>query len=223
MTIPLNLPQDGGLIYRETSLDHTIVEPWNAFSSLAFLVPAFYFLFVLKGRYRENGFLVFFCSPLLILGGLGSTFYHAFRASFWLLLMDVLPILVLTLGVSIYFWWGIFRKKHWILVVFLLFSGFFYGFRMVFDGQDLISANYFLRGTLLFLPCLLFLFKTNYKGWLSFLLAVFIFSIALTFRYLDNKISYPAMGTHFLWHICCAWGAFYLGRYIIIIQEKSKA
>jgi hemolysin III len=159
MTHQINLPGDGGLLYRETVIHQTIVEPWNAFSSLAFLIPAIFFLYKLRGHYRDNGFIVFFCSPLLILGGLGSTFYHAFRVSFWLLLLDVLPILVLTLGVSIYFWWGIFRKKIWILVIFVVFSGLFYGFKTVWTGQDLISANYFLRGTLLFLPCFLYLFN----------------------------------------------------------------
>lgn len=220
MTVQFNLPVDGGLLYRETALHHSIVEPWNAFSSLAFLIPAFFFLYKLRGQYREQGFLVFFCSPLLILGGLGSTFYHAFRVSFWLLLMDVLPILVLTLGVSIYFWWGIFQKKYWILIIFMVFSGLFYGFRSVWDGQDLISANYFLRGTLLFLPCFLYLFKTGFNGWKDFLFALILFSFALIFRYLDNKITFPPMGTHFLWHIFCAWGAFYLGMYIIKMGEK---
>lgn len=94
-------PPDHGPIYRETTdLSLFIVEPWNAWSSLTFLIPAFVFLWQLRGQYASYAFFVYFCSPMLILGGLGSTFFHAFRSSGWLLAMDVLPIVLLVLGIS---------------------------------------------------------------------------------------------------------------------------
>ena len=75
-------PLDDGPIYRETTdLSQFIVEPWNAFSSLTFWIPACIFLWQLQGRYRQQAFVVYFCIPMLVLGGLGSTLFHALRSS----------------------------------------------------------------------------------------------------------------------------------------------
>ncbi|MEO1655950.1 MAG: hypothetical protein AAFU64_20580, partial [Bacteroidota bacterium] len=91
---------DGGPIYAETNLQHMFVEPWNAISSLSFFIPVFYWAGTLIKKYRSYPFLSF-CIPLMALGGLGSTLYHAFRNSYFLLLLDVMPILLLTLAVSL--------------------------------------------------------------------------------------------------------------------------
>ncbi len=95
-------PIDGGPIYAETDLSVLFTEPWNALSSLAILLPAVYWAVRLRGDYRTYSF-IFYCIPLLFLGGLGSTLFHAFRVSKWLLLMDVLPTATLTLSVSFIF------------------------------------------------------------------------------------------------------------------------
>src|SRR5688572_16196872 len=100
---------DGGGQYAETNLNHFIVEPWNALSSLFFLIPAIYWGLKIRKNIRENSFIAF-CVPLLTLGGLGSTFFHAFRSSPLLLWMDELPILILTLSVSAYLWQKIIRN-----------------------------------------------------------------------------------------------------------------
>ncbi len=71
---------DGGPVYFETNLQNFIVEPWNAFSSLTIVLPAIYFLIKLYGKYRNYAFVIYFCCPLLLIGGFGSTFYHAFRS-----------------------------------------------------------------------------------------------------------------------------------------------
>src|SRR5688572_15572541 len=109
---------DHGPIYRETmDLSQFIVEPWNAFSSLTFLIPAFIFLWQLRGQYNRYAFFVYFCSPMLIMGGLGSTLFHAFRSSGWLLAMDVAPIILLVLGISIWIWLKVLPKKWWIFPI----------------------------------------------------------------------------------------------------------
>lgn len=154
---------DGGPIYKETvDLSQYIVEPWNAYSSLTFLIPAFFFLWQLRGQYTRYAFLVYYCSPMLILGGLGSTFFHGFRSSSWLLWMDVLPIVFLTLGISIWMWLKVLHNKIYLVPILLIFGLFSYLSWKFLNGQDAISASYFIRGIMLFLPCFLFLQKTKF-------------------------------------------------------------
>lgn len=213
----LSVP-DGGPIYRETTdLSLLIVEPWNAYSSLSFLIPAFYFLYLLRGNYSQHAFLVYFCSPMLILGGLGSTLFHAFRQSPWLLAMDVLPIILLTLGISIWMWLKVLPKKWQLIPVLLLFFLLTYLTMTLLQGQDSISAGYFVRGTMLFLPCFLFLRKTRFKHATAFFTAVSFFILALLFRFADEKLTLDFMpwGTHWLWHISTAVGGYFLGLYLI--------
>lgn len=213
---------DSGPVYRETDFSGLIVEPWNAYSSLSFLIPAFIFLYRLRGHFKQHMFLIAFCCPMLVLGGLGSTLFHAFRNSVWLLLMDVLPIVVLTLGVSIYMWWQVLSRKGMIVVVFLCFTAFLSVIQYVLQGQDRISAGYFVRGTMLFLPCLLYLRKVKYRGLRSFVLTVVFFAVALLFRFIDNKVNILPMGTHFLWHLFCAAGAYELGEFLLRNSKSTE-
>ena len=209
---------DGGPIYRETTdFSQFIVEPWNAFSSLAIIIPAFIFLYQLRGKYNKYGFLVYFCSPMLILGGLGSTFFHGFRSSPWLFIMDVAPIVLLTVGISIWMWVKVLPKKRLLGPILLLFFtlSFLSGYFM--EGQDRISASYVIRGVMLFVPCFILLVKTKFKH-IAFLIGTIIsFVLALVFRYADEKIYFSFMpwGTHWLWHISTAVGGYFLGEYLI--------
>lgn len=211
-------PVDNGPVYRETTdLSHVIVEPWNAWSSLTFLLPALFFLWQLRGRYSEYPFIVYFCVPLLMLGGLGSTFFHAFRSSGWLLLMDVLPIILLVLGISIWMWLKVLPDRRWIIPLLAVFFGLTFLSRYLFSGQDSITAGYFVRGTMLLLPCYLFLRKTGFNRSGMFFAAVISLVLALIFRFADEKIPIGFMpwGTHWLWHVSTAAGAYFLGEYLI--------
>ena len=215
---------DGGPVYRETGdLSLWIVEPWNAYSSLTFLVPAFLFLWQLRGQYKKYAFLVYFCSPMLILGGLGSTFFHAFRTSPWLLAMDVLPIVLLTVGISIWMWLKVLPRKSYIWPILIVFVGLTLLFTRFLHGQDSISAGYFVRGVMLFLPCYLFLRQTDFRYARTFFAAVLFFILALVFRFADEKVGIGFMpwGTHWLWHVSTAIGGYFLGEYLIRNTENS--
>lgn len=219
---------DGGPIYKETSdLSLLIVEPWNAYSSLAFLVPAFIFLWQLRGQYNRHAFLVYFCSPMLIIGGLGSTLFHAFRSSGWLLFMDVAPIVMLTIGISIWMWLKILPKKVLIVPILVAFFGLTFLSGYFLEGQDRISAGYFVRGVMLFLPCFLFLLQTNFNKSREFFAAVGFFILALVFRFMDEKpefdIAYMPWGTHWLWHVSTAVGGYFLGEYLINNTKRAGA
>lgn len=217
-------PADNGPVYRETvDLSEFIVEPWNAWSSLTFVVVALVLLRQLRGNFKTYPFIVFFCVPLLIFGGLGSTLFHAFRSSVWLLLMDVFPIIVLVLGVSIWMWLKVLSPKWLVIPVIVLFVGFTYLSRQLFDGQDQISAGYVVRGTMLLLPCYLYLSRTKFYMGRLFAGAVACFALALLFRFLDEKIELQWMpwGTHWLWHVSTAFGAYFLGKYLIGNTQKT--
>lgn len=218
-------PSDQGPVYRETTdLSLFIVEPWNAWSSLTFLIPACFFLWQLRGRFNQHAFIVYFCVPLLILGGFGSTFFHAFRSSRWLLLLDVLPIVLLVLGISVWMWLKVLPRKIWLLPILLVFFGLSFLLTRVLAGQDGISAGYIVRGTMLLLPCYLFLRRSGFRNAGLFSGAVASFAMALVFRFTDDKIQIGFMpwGTHWLWHVSTAIGAYFLGEYLINHSQERK-
>lgn len=215
---------DGGPVYFETDLSRLIVEPWNAFTSLTFLIPVFYLLWVLRGRYKEYAFLIFWAAPLMAIGGLGSTIYHAFRASSYFLIMDVLPIALLTLSVSIYLWLKILPRWWWVLVVIAVSIALrFIAFSM-FKGNAQINSSYFITGLTIFIPGIIFLFKTKFFGLSHLTYSVIFLALALFFRFADDY-NPPLLfnGTHWLWHIFTSAGALFLSVYLIKIKNiKGK-
>lgn len=220
---PSGLLPDGAGFYAETNPDFFVMEPYNAVSSLAFLLPVIYFMIKLRGRYREYGFLTY-CMPLLFIGGLGSTLFHAFRISPIFLIMDFLPIAILTLSVSIYFWIKVLRQKWLVFILIPLFvvmrlSVFNY---FVSDTMAL-NISYFITGVMIFVPGLMYLHKTQYRHSTKLVWAVVLFMLALFFRRFDfeGMVLLP-MGTHWLWHISCAAGAFMLGEYLYRVRELDK-
>lgn len=222
---PVFTPPDGGPVYRETvNLSSLIVEPWNALSSLAFLIPAVWFLWELRGKYRQFSFMVYFCAPMLIVGGLGSTLYHAFRRSPWLLAMDIFPLFALVLGISIFMWLKVLKKAWYIIPVLTIYAGLTALSGYLPNFQDRISAGYFIRGWMLFLPCYLFLRKTRFYGANLFFAALGFFLLALVFRFADEKIHLEWMpwGTHWLWHMGTAAGGWFLGLYLIRVENKKE-
>lgn len=210
---------DGGGFYAETNPEHWIMEPWNAYSSLTFWIPVFYFLYKLRGKYHEYPFLML-CMPLLFLGGLGSALFHAFRKYPLFLALDVLPIMLLNMALVIYFWKKLLR--HWIYTVLLIgaFLGFQIGLLKLFPIQLSINVNYFLRGVMIFLPTLLIAKKMNFEKFHYLVLTIGFFILALTFRYLDKTVAdFLPMGSHFLWHCSTSIGAFFLAEFLIVYAD----
>lgn len=206
---------DGGPVYFETDLSRLIAEPWNAFSSLAFLVPVVIFLWQLKGNYNKNRFLVYVCAPLLTIGGLGSTFFHALRTSPVFLIMDVMPIALLTLSVSLWFWYKIIPRWYFIVLLLVIITGLHAIPFYFLEGQTAINFSYIITGLMIFLPAIIYQVRTKFSGLKWLLLCILFFALALFFRYADD---FPRqvlpMGIHWLWHISCALGAYMLGIYI---------
>lgn len=216
------LPTDGGPIYSETDTNRFIAEPWNAWSSLFILFPAVYWTFKLRGRYREYPFITF-CIPLLFLGGLGSTLYHAFRNSRLLLLLDIVPTALLTLSLAIYFWIKVLPRWWWVIPVIgisiiLRTGGWYY-----FSGQAGVNVSYGITGATLIIPTLLLLHQTRLAHSRYIFISTICFILSLVFRQADNwYISLLPMGTHFLWHIFSGIGAFFLAEYLYKVHLNDQ-
>ncbi len=198
------------------------MEPFNAISSLAFLVPVVYFMLKLKGKYKAHSFLTY-CMPLLFLGGVGSTLFHAFRSSPWLLMLDILPISMLMISVSVYFM-GKLLPNRWLLsLIIVSYIALRIFVLLTFDIFTAVNIAYLLTGAIVFIPGLLYLKKTDFacSKWIVY--TIFSFTFALIFRRMDFwSVQFISIGTHWLWHLFCATGAFTLGNYLYHIKQYNK-
>ncbi|MFT6827111.1 MAG: hypothetical protein ACI9Z3_000408 [Roseivirga sp.] len=213
---------DGGPWYAETHVtNQIIVEPWNAFSSLAIAAPAIYFLWKIRASPLKFKFLLF-CIPILFLNGIGSTLFHGLRTSNYLLLMDYLPAFALTLSITIYLWYKVLSK--WWMVIFTV--GPLFILRLIaaeyFSGALGMNLSYIIGGIAFLLPFLLILRKYQYQKSLNVFLAVLCFILAIYFRGADKEFTnIIPFGTHFLWHIFTGIGAYYLADYLYFLRKKE--
>jgi len=200
--LPQTILRDGGQPYAETNLDRLIVEPWNFITAALFIVVALYWLFKVRKKIRKHGFL-FSMIILLLIGSIGGTVYHGFRLHRVFLMMDWMPIMLITFAASVYFFirsWG----KWWPPVLFIL--GYFLLQGILFNSgiaiQTAINISYASMSVMILLPVLWYLSKTNWSHYRLVLFALIFFSLALFFRWADPFVLLP-VGTHFLWHL---WG-----------------
>ncbi|MBU1369304.1 MAG: ceramidase [Bacteroidetes bacterium] len=218
---------DGGPRYAEYHPEQLIVEPWNALSSVAMMLPAIYWFVKNSNNQSSNGFL-YFAIAMVFLGGLGSTLFHAFRMSSVFLLLDVLPSALLTLALAIYFWLKILPKWWYVLLILVpVFVIRIFLFNQLSDHLA-INLSYAFSGLLVIVPLAILLIKTAYVGIVAVVLVLLSFSIALLFRQLDiHQFDFLPQGTHFLWHFFSAIGSFSMLWYLYILnqvdsQKKSR-
>ena len=215
------IPPDGGPIYAETDLSLVFSEPWNAISSLALVMPALYWATKLKWNFRDYPF-IFWCIPLLCLGGTGSTFYHAFRISPWLLWLDVLPTLILTISVGIYFWFKLIPTKWVSSTIVLVLTSMRFMVHSFYDGSFATNLSYFISGVMIFLPIIFYVWQSNFKDALTIFLSVGFLSISLWFRQIDLQVvEILPMGSHFLWHLFSGFGAYFLAKYLYLLRYRE--
>lgn len=213
---------DGGPLYAETNIEHFFVEPWNSISSLTFLVPAIWWMTKIGWNVKKYPFFTL-CAFMLSLGGLGSATFHGFRYSSFFIMMDVLPIVVLNVLVSLYFWHkllGSYWRLALVFVVMVIARGGL--FVLPLSNHDRINVSYFIAGVFIFLPLLILLIKTKWQqvGWV--VLGLISLALALVFRKIDAfEPPLMAIGTHWLWHVFCALGAFFVGKYLLFINQRN--
>jgi hemolysin III len=213
--------QDGGPIYTETNPCHLIVEPWNALSSLFIVIPAIIWFIRIRKEYRNYPFLVY-CIALMILGGTGSTIFHAFRVSKIFLYLDVLPTAILSLSIGVYFWLKL-LKKLWVVSILLFISILL---RLIFfrnlPSHTAINVSYAFSGVFVALPLILILINSRGYKMMMVILAIVFFILALIFRETDTyNISLFPMGAHFLWHFFSGTGAYFLLEYLYWFRKTE--
>lgn len=221
------LLSDMGPVYYETNLDHLdhlIVEPFNAFSSLAMSLSAvLIWVVLLKRNYKKHPFLAYVFTPLIFVGGIGSTLFHASRSSQFFLLMDWMPVLFLTIFLSLFYWYKIYSRWHFIVIMIfvILFARAIPA--LFIKGSAAINVSYFISGILILIPLVVFMFNNHFQYWKYIAISVLALLISLYFRYTDDfeSLILP-MGTHWLWHIFSGVGAWFLGLYIYRTTPNEK-
>lgn len=214
---------DSGPIYAETDVSRFIVEPFNAVSAAIFvLIPLYWFLRV-GGEYRRHLFVTV-ALPFLLIGGVGGTLYHAFRSSEVWLLMDWLPIALLSLAASGYFLTkvlGSWRKALLIIFgVFVLQGALMYsaGKWQLVPPHIAVNANYAMLGAVILAPLVWLLVKTKFRNAAFPALALAAFAAALFCRIADRwdplMIGQYTAGTHFLWHVFGALACNFILAYL---------
>lgn len=218
------LIHDFGPHYHEFHPDWLVKEPWNAASSLFFLVPVAYWFYLLRGKYKAY-WPITVLLPLLALNGIGSTVYHAFRAhDFWLFL-DFIPAAAAMLILTFYLWNRLLGKWYFTMLVVIAFMAMRGVPPLVFDFDEsdrhiMINIGYFITGLMIMTPVIGLLLKTNFFKWKLFVASAFFLGMALLFRYIDNtNAPMLPMGVHWLWHVVSACAVFPMGWYIYHIHN----
>lgn len=210
---------DHGPVYAETDLSRFIVEPWNAASCLLFFGIVLYWAVKLRGRWGRHKLLTAML-PILTVGAVGGTVYHAFRSHRIWLFLDWVPIVTIGLVASIYLWSRVLRRRGLaILVIPVVFGiqrlNFLYAPRRL-----AINVSYAVLAAAILLPATVVLARTRFRGGWLILAGFGSFGLAIASRVLDAQLTrLLPMGTHFLWHIFGAAATFFGFQYIYVLDR----
>ena len=219
-------PHDTGPIYRETLMGRLPVEPWNTFSNAIFLLLVLIWAWRVVPDFRRHGFLAFML-PVLFLGFVGGTVFHATRSHEIWLLMDWVPIVVLCMAAT-----GLFALRAgapWWLVVPLLLLPFGLRYLMLdvlqWPATIVMNLGYAALGAVVLGPLVLHLHRNGWQNAGTVLTSAGCFALALVFRSLDHSpllFALP-MGTHWLWHLLGGCAVHFLVRYIYLDDLRQRA
>jgi hypothetical protein len=225
---------DGGPRYIETPPDPTsasapfIAEPFNTVTASFFMWIAIWWLWRLRGRYREFPF-VSCCMPILLAGGIGGTLFHGLRTWRVWFLLDVIPISLLGLAGAVYMAHRYFgRQRVWLLFGLIVFYAFvnrvFFSMLGPMNRQLSINLSYASLAVVVLTPVVLVLWRSGFRhaGWI--VAGLFSFAAAWCFRLLDQySAEYLSMGSHWLWHTFGALSTLMVIEYFYKVEgEKAE-
>jgi hypothetical protein len=231
--LPHRLP-DRGPRYAETPADPSapdapwIAEPLNTITAALFIVIVAYWLIRLRGRYSHFPFVVS-CLPILLVGGIGGTLYHAFRTRQVYFFLDVIPISLLGLAGALFLTFRLGRWHGWVkvgtyaigaIVAYVGLNGIL--FRQVeFSNPNMrVNLSYASLALVVTIPLLGVLLATRFRQWQDVAAGLAAFGIAFFCRLLDNTATAPPpYGSHFLWHIFGALCTHFLIRYFAFVES----
>jgi hypothetical protein len=215
---------DGGPRYTETPRDPLApdapipAEPWNTVTAAFFIVLVLVWLVRLWGRFRLFPFMSA-CLPILAVGAVAGTLYHATRTRNIYLVLDWLPISLIGLAAAIYLGVRLGRAKGMsntkamllaigVIVVYGALNRTVFAFVPLEPPTLRISISYTSMALLILAPLVVTLIRTRFSNaWLVWA-GLAGFGIAIVCRLVDFMSPLP-MGTHWLWHTFgCAATAF---------------
>ncbi|MCB0310381.1 MAG: hypothetical protein KDD42_04055 [Bdellovibrionales bacterium] len=219
----MNGINDFGPIYTETVSGRFPIEPFNTYSNVMFLIIICLYTWRTKLIFKESP-LVVSALPILLIGFVGGTTFHATRShSIWLL-MDFIPIIILVIMAAVNLWQRV-LENLWLSM--LLTVGPLFIFRVTAALFDLpiqfrISIGYTISAICVALPAFTYWYYCGKRNGHLLGLTFFSFALAITFRYGDSSWgkSLLPMGTHFLWHIFGALSAWGLIEFIYRADQK---
>lgn len=211
---------DHGPRYKETPPDPYaadapfVAEPFNA-------VTASFFIFIaLVGAWRviragiEKHLFVASCLPILLVGGVGGTLYHAFRTQTVYFLLDVIPISLLGLAGGIYLLvrvgkgvgtlrlavYGLGAVAAYVFVNAVVFQ--LMPDRVFKDFPTIrVNLSYASLAVIVLIPLGFVLVRTRFRSGSLIIAALLSFGIAWFCRLVDGTgLGDLPMGTHWLWH-----------------------
>lgn len=212
----LTLAADGGPVYQETDLTRFPVEPFNTFSNVVFLMIVLLFAYKVYQETRTHYFLAI-CIPVLFLGFIGGTMYHATRSSPAWLYLDWVPIVLLCMAASIYFVFKLDKSLFYKIGVIVLIVAISIGLRRLpVPGLSKDTVGYLATAAALLLPMAWYIIATQGRYSRYIFAALGSFVLAILFRISDRFVSTDVlyMGTHWLWHLFGGLSVFFLMTYI---------
>ena len=208
---------DHGPIYSETMLGRFPVEPWNTYSNICFLLLVIYWAKRTGFRHRQHP-LIISILPILLVGFVGGSLFHATRSNRVWLIMDFMPILICSLVAAIHLWGRVLNSLWKGLGIVLLY---FIVLRILIYTLDLgltlrITVGYSSLAFGILLPAIIHSGKQSWTDSHLLIATGCSFVVALFFRYIDQGIGKQLlqMGTHFLWHVFGAISVYFLTEYI---------
>lgn len=216
-----HFPNDTGPIYAETLAGRFPVEPFNTLSNLVFFFILVYWSVKVYKNPKENRFLSL-ALPVLGVGWIGGTLYHATRSHEIWLLMDWVPILLLCFAAVLYFIFKLIRPAAYRLALLAAIIAISVALRWLpVPNGYVLTIDYVISALTVLIPIFLYLRATKWVHGSWVLAAVLCFGIAIVFRYLDGRQEILSFGTHWLWHIFGGISVFFMFKYIYEDKQLS--
>lgn len=150
------MPNDTGPMYQETLMGRFPVEPLNTMNNLIFLWIIIYFAIRVYPSIRQHVFLAL-SLPILAIGFIGGTIFHATRSHEVWLFMDWVPIMILCTAAIIFFIGKIYQSWRHRFLAFGLIIGVYLAVRSFPFPQDIaISIGYVITAVTVLLPLFLY-------------------------------------------------------------------
>lgn len=217
---------DHGPRYAETVPGRFPVEPWSTYTNLIFLfITVYWFIRVRRSPARHRTIAAGL--PVLAIGWLGGTVYHATRSHDLWLAMDWVPIMILALATVFWLWRGVTGRALFAVLamaISMLLTMSVHLLPGLQPGHH-IGIGYTMIAMSILVPSVAHCAMRWHAGWWRIAFALLAFAAAIAARQLDSTLGarYLPMGSHFLWHILGGISVFLVISYVFGAREAEMA